>query len=200
MAGDGRYSRYNPIPAIVIEAMQQDRDAGSVVEEIAMRYGVSKITVRRKTKRRMEKAKPGDEILLSEEWRQKLQQARDGGFTLQEIAEEYGVSVRIVVVNTHKPQVYRFPRNGMIRERTEIKTPITKDEVAAMRASLHPGETRELIVTYHDEEKGIQRKGKERCVVEHVSRHVVVFRKPNGRRESRTLVELCQAKRMERGY
>lgn len=115
MAGDGRYSRYNPIPAIVIEAMQQDQDAGKMVEEIAM------------------------------------------------------------------------------------KVPITKDEIAVMRASLHPGEMRELIVTYYDEEKMIQRKVKEYCVVEHVSRHVVVFRKPNGHQESRTLVELCQLKRMERG-
>ena len=115
MVGSGKYRQYNSIPATVIKAMQQDRDAGKMVEEIAM------------------------------------------------------------------------------------KAPITKDELAAMRVSLHPGEMRELIVTYYDAEKMIQRKVKEYCVVEHVSRHVVVFRKPNGRQESRTLVELCQLKRMERG-
>ena len=195
----GKYNRNNQIPVSVVEAMQRDRDAGMLIIEIARKYGVSKPTVCRITKRKVEVVKLGEEI-LSEDWRQKLQQARDAGFTLPEITEEYGVSYQTAAANTHEPRRYQFPRNGMIRERTETKTPITKAEIAAIRANLHPGEMRVLIVTYCDEEKMIQRKVKECCVVEHVSRHVVVFRRPGGRLESRTLIELCQAERMERGY
>jgi len=36
----------------------------------------------------------------------------------------------------------------------------------------------------------------EQCKIEAVSRHLVMLRRPSGRRESKTLVELCQ---MERG-
>ena len=76
-----------------------------------------------------------------------------------------------------------------------LKCPITQKELAACRAGLKAGGVIELPVKQYDE-AGIQvRLKKERCRIEHVSRHTVVLRRPNGRPEHRTVVELCQKRR-----
>lgn len=79
--------------------------------------------------------------------------------------------------------------------RTEYRRPITQEELAAYRASLRAGGKMDLMVMQYDDDGTQMGYKKERCQIEHVSRHTVVFRRPNGRPEHRTIVELCQAER-----
>lgn len=74
--------------------------------------------------------------------------------------------------------------------------PITPQELEAKRTSLHKGDIVILpVMQYGDDLTEVGYK-KERRVVEIISRYLVVFRRANGMRESRTFVELCQ---MDRG-
>lgn len=72
---------------------------------------------------------------------------------------------------------------------------VTREEVAAKRASLHVGDIMPILVTRYNADMTETRR-EEPCTVEAVSQHVVIFRTANGMRESKTLVELCL---MDRG-
>ena len=109
--------------------------------------------------------------------------------SVAQVATKYGVSY----VSVEKNTVCRY--SGYAAPVSAAKNPITQEELSAFQAGLRVGMRMDLIVMQYDE-AGIQTGfKKERCRIEHVSRHMVVFRRPNGRPEHRTVVELCQAGR-----
>lgn len=177
---------YKVTPEIAAK-MQRDRDGGMTVKGVAEKYMVSEPIVKRHTKAPV---LPYEEV--SDKQKRAMQEARDHGSSLNEIAEEYGVSYETARVHTHQPKAVKFHSSGMMRERTEYRNPITQNELTAYRAKLQVGSQMNLPVMQYDEAGfplGIK---KELCRIEHVSRHTVVFRRPNGRPEHRTIVELCQ--------
>lgn len=77
----------------------------------------------------------------------------------------------------------------------DYKMPITQDDVARKRASLHVGDIIKLPIKQYDLSGlyiGIRQ---EDCEVTVIGRHVVMFRRMNGSLVSRTLVDLCQMDR-----
>lgn len=85
---------------------------------------------------------------------------------------------------------------GEYRIKGNIRCPITAAEVAAKCASLQVGDCLVLpVMQYNDDNTEVGRLP-ERCVVETVSRHLIVCRRRCGLTESRTYVELCM---MDRG-
>lgn len=172
------------------EQMQAERDAGIPVKKIAKKYGLAESSILAYTRNPVCGEVNKDQIRA-------MQDARDHGDSLEEIAKEYGVSCEMAMAYTHRPKTIKFQSSGIVRERREYKNPITPEEIAAKRASLRIGARMEIPVMQYDE-TGIQLgRKKELCQVEHVSRHVVVFRRPNGRPEHRTVVELCRMGRKE---
>jgi hypothetical protein len=179
----------------VIEAIRQDRKAGMPVREIAEKYGVSIVTVYCRTRsRRPRKA-------VTEEMIDQMQRDRDDGMDIHSISRKYGISQPSVCGYTESPKKRKHLEeaqkrgNCFVLRNGRVMIPITPEEIEAKRASLRVGERMGLPVMQYDD-SGLQLGWKvERCRVEHVSRHVVVFRRPNGRPEHRTVVELCQAGR-----
>lgn len=132
-----------------------------------------------------------------------MQKDRDAGMDTTSITKKYGVSAAAVCNYTqnHKKlkrlEEVRKTTKGFILSNGRVMIPITPEEIAAKQASLRIGARMEIPVMQYDE-TGIQLgRKKELCQVEHVSRHVVVFRRPNGRPEHRTVVELCRMGRKE---
>ena len=160
-------------PELIAE-MEADRDSGMIVSEIAKKYGISESIIYIKTRSRNPRKEVPQEAIGQ------MQADRDAGMSTRDIGRKYGISQARVCAYTQKSQ---------------DKAPITQEELAAMRAGLHPGSMMDLPVMQHDDEGRQVGLKKERCRIEHVSRHTVVFRRPNGRPEHRMLVELCQIRR-----
>lgn len=126
---------------------------------------------------------------INQETAAQMQRDRDAGMSVISIATKYNVSALSVEKHTiHRKGGYAVPLCA-------AKNPITQEELSAFQAGLRVGMRMDLMVMQYDE-AGIQIGfKKERCRIEHVSRHTVVLRRPNGRPEHRTVVELCQAGR-----
>ena len=123
---------------------------------------------------------------ITPELRAEMQADRDAGMSVAQVATKYGVSY----VSVEKHTIHR--KGGYAAPVSAAKNPITQEELSVFQAGLRVGMRMDLMVMQYDE-AGIQTGfKKERCRIEHGSRHVVVFRRPNGRMEHRTVVELCQ--------
>lgn len=115
-----------------------------------------------------------------------MRKDRNNGMLVAEIAVKYGISETRASQYTKGPDIRRGSRAR------NALNPITPEELAEFRAGLHPGSRIDLPVMQYDDEGKQTGFKKEKCRIEHVSRHTVVFRRPNGRPEHRTIVELCQ--------
>lgn len=172
--------------------MEVDREAGMPVKEIAEKYGVSIVTVYCRTRsRRPRKA-------VTEEMIDQMQSDRDDGMDTYSIGKKYGISQPSVCGYTENPKKRKRLKEGQksgncfVLSNGRVMSPITPGEIEAKRASLRVGKRMGIPVMQYDELGNHLGLMVEQCRVEHVSRHVVVFRRPNGMREHRTLVELCQ--------
>ena len=93
---------------------------------------------------------------------------------------------------------YRVVRVGkeegeQIRQLTEI--PITLEEINAKKESLSIGDNLELTITQHDIFKGITIDKKEVCMIESLSKDIIVLRRKNGLKVTMTYTELCMRDR-----
>lgn len=163
------------------EKMQRDRDAGMGVSEIARKYSISRPSVNNYTigHRRLK---------VTEEIQKSMQADRDSGMDLGSIAVKYGLSTKNV-------EKYTFNRSARTTPQRTLNHPITQEQLAAYRTGLRVGSKMNLLVMQYDDDGTQVGYKNEQCRIEHVSRHTVVFRRPNGRPEHRTIVELCQAER-----
>lgn len=166
----------------VKKKMQDDRDAGMAISEVARKYDVSVVSVKRFTVGEDHRRK------VTEEIKALMQADRDSGLYLSNIAVKYGFSVKSV-------EKYTVNRKNRVTRQKILRSPITAEELAAYRVGLREGAQMDLMVMQYDDDGTQIGYKKERCRIEHVSRHTVVLRRPNGRPEHRTIVELCQAER-----